>query len=175
MYQYWAGPLSDGFVIALIAVNEAQNLNVSFADVPGLGAGTYSWTELYTGTQGSGTGVSANLEEHDIAVFKVLGGGGGVTSTSKSSTVAVPTKTSSIGATSTTTPHTTVASSTATATPTGTVAEWGQCGGIGYVGPTVCASPFTCHVGNPCKSIFPYDHTISIPYSNMFFLKSINY
>jgi len=26
----------------------------------------------------------------------------------------------------------------------GTVAEWGQCGGIGYTGPTVCAAPYTC-------------------------------
>jgi endo-1,4-beta-xylanase len=28
----------------------------------------------------------------------------------------------------------------------GTVAEYGQCGGIGYDGPTVCAAPYTCEV-----------------------------
>ncbi|KAJ3841720.1 xylanase [Lentinula raphanica] len=43
-------------------------------------------------------------------------------------------------------------SSTSTApssVPTGgSVAEWGQCGGIGYSGPTACASPFTCTVVN---------------------------
>ncbi|CAL1702994.1 unnamed protein product [Somion occarium] len=36
-------------------------------------------------------------------------------------------------------------------TPTGgagTVAQWGQCGGIGYSGPTACVSPYTCHVLN---------------------------
>ncbi|KAI0072539.1 exo-cellobiohydrolase I precursor [Panus rudis PR-1116 ss-1] len=36
-------------------------------------------------------------------------------------------------------------SSTPSAPPSGTVAQWGQCGGIGFTGPTVCASPFTCH------------------------------
>ena len=30
----------------------------------------------------------------------------------------------------------------------GTVAQWSQCGGIGYTGPTVCASPYTCHYSN---------------------------
>jgi len=30
----------------------------------------------------------------------------------------------------------------------GTVAHWGQCGGIGYSGPTVCASPYTCQAAN---------------------------
>ncbi|KAF7331273.1 hypothetical protein MKEN_00004400 [Mycena kentingensis (nom. inval.)] len=31
----------------------------------------------------------------------------------------------------------------------GTVAQWAQCGGQGYTGPTVCASPFVCTVLNP--------------------------
>jgi len=26
---------------------------------------------------------------------------------------------------------------------------YGQCGGIGYTGPTVCASPWVCTVSNP--------------------------
>jgi len=30
----------------------------------------------------------------------------------------------------------------------GTVPEWGQCGGIGYVGPTACVAPFTCQEFN---------------------------
>jgi len=35
--------------------------------------------------------------------------------------------------------------------PSGTsvvVAQWGQCGGIGYTGSTVCASGYSCHVSN---------------------------
>ena len=43
-------------------------------------------------------------------------------------------------------------SSTPPTGPTGTpVAQWGQCGGIGYTGSTTCASPYTCHVLNPCE------------------------
>ncbi|EKM54287.1 glycoside hydrolase family 7 protein [Phanerochaete carnosa HHB-10118-sp] len=42
--------------------------------------------------------------------------------------------------------------SSASHAPTGSVAQWGQCGGTGYSGPTVCASGFTCHVLNPYYS-----------------------
>lgn len=51
----------------------------------------------------------------------------------------------------TTTTRTTTAATTTTkttsapsSTATGTVPQWGQCGGMGYTGSTVCASPFTC-------------------------------
>ena len=33
----------------------------------------------------------------------------------------------------------------------GTIAQYGQCGGIGFTGATACVSPFTCHVVNPCE------------------------
>ncbi|KAI0366888.1 hypothetical protein BV20DRAFT_951183 [Pilatotrama ljubarskyi] len=49
-----------------------------------------------------------------------------------------------------TSPVSTPASSPAS-TPTsvsGTVAHFGQCGGVGYTGPTACESPFTCVVSN---------------------------
>ncbi|ORY11691.1 alpha-galactosidase [Clohesyomyces aquaticus] len=72
LYPYWAGPLSDGVVIGLVAADSAATLTVKFADVPGLGAGTFSWTEVYSGKTGSGTSVSAQLALHDMAVFKVV-------------------------------------------------------------------------------------------------------
>jgi alpha-galactosidase len=72
LYPYWAGPLSDGVVIGLVAVNGAATLSVNFQDVPGLGAGTYNWTELWTGATGKGSSVSASLGSHDMAVYKVL-------------------------------------------------------------------------------------------------------
>jgi len=72
LYPYWAGPLSDGVVIGLVAASGAQTLSVNFKDVPGLGSGTYSWTELWTGKSGSGTSVSFSLGSHDMAVVKVL-------------------------------------------------------------------------------------------------------
>ncbi|KAJ7018385.1 carbohydrate esterase family 1 and carbohydrate-binding module family 1 protein [Mycena alexandri] len=52
--------------------------------------------------------------------------------------------TTSTGPTTTTTP-----TAPPTGTPSsGTVAEWGQCGGIGWIGATACVSPFTCTVLN---------------------------
>ncbi|MCJ1329250.1 hypothetical protein MMC10_005929 [Thelotrema lepadinum] len=54
----------------------------------------------------------------------------GTKPTTTLSTVATPTQTSSSGS------------------GAGTVAEWGQCGGIGWTGGTVCVSPYTCHVSN---------------------------
>jgi chitinase len=56
-----------------------------------------------------------------------------------------PTSTTS----SSTPPPTTLSTVTTTASPTststsGTVPQWGQCGGEGYTGPTQCASPYTC-------------------------------
>ncbi|KAK3318968.1 alpha-galactosidase [Apodospora peruviana] len=72
IYPYWAGPLSDGSVVlGLVTANGATTLSVNFADVPGLGAGTFSWTELFSGKTGSGTSVSASLSSHDMAMYKV--------------------------------------------------------------------------------------------------------
>jgi hypothetical protein len=64
---------------------------------------------------------------------------------------------SSPGNPSSTSSHTTTTSShtttSPTSTPTGpTVPEYGQCGGIGWTGGTVCASPYTCKVSNPYYS-----------------------
>jgi len=49
----------------------------------------------------------------------------------------------------TTTKATTTTTTTTTATaPGATQTEFGQCGGQGWLGPTTCASPFTCKVSN---------------------------
>ena len=66
IYPYWAGPLSDGVVVGMVALNGAATMSVNFSDVPGLGAGTFVWKELYTGKTGSGTSVSATLVAHDM-------------------------------------------------------------------------------------------------------------
>ncbi|EHK19840.1 glycoside hydrolase family 62 protein [Trichoderma virens Gv29-8] len=64
------------------------------------------------------------------------GGGGG--SMSSSATLA----------TSTVKPTT-----TSSAPPSGSgAAHWGQCGGIGWTGPTACQSPYTCTYSNPYYS-----------------------
>lgn len=68
--------------------------------------------------------------------------GGSTTGTTTTSTAPTTTATSS---TSTSTAPASATTTTATSTATGTpVAQWGQCGGDGYTGSTVCASPYTC-------------------------------
>lgn len=97
--------------------------------------------------------MSAKLALHDMAVFKVVTGKPGTAPSTI--TTSVPPATSTSVATPT---HST---STVTVTPTttpgsgsgGTVGEWGQCGGLGWMGGTVCVSPFTCTVSNPCELI----------------------
>ncbi|KAF2682609.1 glycoside hydrolase family 27 protein [Lentithecium fluviatile CBS 122367] len=74
LYPYWAGPLSDGVVVGIVASEGAANLSVSFADVPGLGSGSWEWSEAFTGATGEGTGVSADLPAHDMRVYKVSKG-----------------------------------------------------------------------------------------------------
>ncbi|OJD37213.1 alpha-galactosidase [Diplodia corticola] len=141
LYPYWSGPLSDGFVIGLVAADGAGTLSVSFADVPDLGAGTYSWTELYSGKTGSGDGVSWTFEvEHDMAIFKVTGKIPSTTSTEPSSSTSTSTA-SGAGSTSAAVSTSAAATSSsaagpATTTSAGTVGQWGQCGGQGYSGPT---------------------------------------
>ncbi|KAJ3042207.1 hypothetical protein HDV00_007917 [Rhizophlyctis rosea] len=120
LYSYWYGPLSDGVVIGLVAADGATTLAVNFKDVPGLGTGTYSWKELYTGVTGTGTSVSFSLSTHDMALIKVT-----------TSSTTNPTPTTTI----TTTQTSTGSSTTRTSTTGGSscAAMWGQCGGQGWV------------------------------------------
>ena len=71
IYPYWAGPLTDGVALGLTAASGAATVSVNFADVPGLGEGTFDWEEMYSGQTGSGESVSFELGEHDMAVVKV--------------------------------------------------------------------------------------------------------
>lgn len=71
LYPHWSGKISTGYVIGLVASNGAATLSVNFSEVPGLGAGMYSWKECYKNATGTGTSVSATLGAHDMAIFKV--------------------------------------------------------------------------------------------------------
>jgi alpha-galactosidase len=71
IYPYWAGPLRDGVVVGLCAGTAAGKYGVSFKDVPGLGPGTWSWQEMYTGQTGNGESVSFDIALHDMRVIKV--------------------------------------------------------------------------------------------------------
>ncbi|CAJ2499774.1 Uu.00g026270.m01.CDS01 [Anthostomella pinea] len=64
-------------------------------------------------------------------------GGGGTTTTAPGTTTTAP------GTTLTTSTKTTTAAPGTTG-----VAQWGQCGGTGYTGSTVCQAPYTCVMGS---------------------------
>ncbi|KAI0066688.1 hypothetical protein BV25DRAFT_1912728 [Artomyces pyxidatus] len=66
---------------------------------------------------------------------------------STSSTTSLPSS-SSLIPTSTPSFTPTSLSPAPSATACAAVPEWGQCGGIGYSGPTVCASPYNCNFLN---------------------------
>lgn len=80
------------------------------------------------------------------------GTGGGSSSSSPSSSTTVRTSSSStIRTTSTTSVRTTSTTSATGGSATG-ADHWGQCGGIGWTGPTTCKSPYTCQTQNPYYS-----------------------
>ncbi|KAG8856014.1 hypothetical protein FRB96_006581 [Tulasnella sp. 330] len=86
------------------------------------------------------------------AIPSVCAGGGSVTTTPTSTITTTGKTTSSTTTTSKTTTTTSTSATTTTSTSTGTVPEYGQCGGIGYTGSTVCAAGYTCKVSSPYYS-----------------------
>ena len=140
IYPYWAGPLSNGVVLGLVAGTGAATLSVNFKDVPGLGSGTYNWKEMYSGKTGSGTSVSFSLGNHDMAVILITTGGS-VTQVPSSTTTSAPPPQS-------------------TGSGNGCRSEkWAQCGGNGWSGCTTCVSGSSCSVVNgkfPNSSEFHY-------------------
>ncbi|KAL2063644.1 hypothetical protein VTL71DRAFT_5449 [Oculimacula yallundae] len=132
LYPYWAGPLSDGVVVGIVAANGAGTFNVNFKDVPGLGTGSYNWKELYSGKTGTGTSVSTTLQNHDMAVYKVTTG-------------ATAPQTSFI---TTTSPVTSSKKPTTTSSSGGSIPKYGQCGGSTWTGTGTCESGSKCTFSN---------------------------
>lgn len=111
------------------------------------------------------SGVYIESGSINTAIGNGSGGGGSTT---------VPTTTPTTPPT-TTRPTTTVPSTTTTSGgPQQT--QWGQCGGTGYNGPTVCVSPYTCKAVSPPYyyqvRCLLYDSLLEI--SNLFCLCSAN-
>jgi endo-1,4-beta-xylanase len=100
----------------------------------------YSWIPSTFSGQGDACLWYANFTTHPAyaAVVNVLGGS--VTSTTTSVSV-VATSTSS-----------TIATTSRAASGGGTIAEWGQCGGITWTGSGTCVAGTTCIYSNPYYS-----------------------
>lgn len=100
-----------------------------------------------TGTEpGYTANIYSNFHNYTIPGPPVWAGGNSGTGTSAKpvTSTGVKTSTSSVKTTVSTTLKTSTTSSAPAGGATGTVAKYGQCGGIGYTGPTVCAAGSTC-------------------------------
>lgn len=75
--EVWAKPLSDGSV-AVALLNRgggARQISTTLGQV-GLGSGTHSYRELWTGSTGTTTGqLTAQVAGHGVALFRVTPGG----------------------------------------------------------------------------------------------------
>ncbi|KAJ7499931.1 glycoside hydrolase family 61 protein I [Mycena latifolia] len=104
---------------------------------------TVSFPGAYKGTD---PGITVNIYQ-TLANYTVPGppvfscNGGSATTTTSVGTTTTP-----VGTIPPVTTTTTTSSSTTTAA--GTVAHFGQCGGLTYSGPTACVSPYTCVVSS---------------------------
>lgn len=120
---------ADGSVVTVMINSGASSQSVS------LGGGTISSAKAYYMDNSvsspsslsitlSGGSIAATLPGYSVVTFVTSGSGSG-------STTLTTTTTTSSGSTG-----------------TGVAQHWGQCGGQGWTGPTVCASPYTCQVSN---------------------------
>ena len=103
------------------------------------------------GTCSTSSGVPATIESSESSAYVIYSNikVGAINSTfSGTSSTGGSSSTSTKASTTLKTSTTTSAGSTST----GTAAHWAQCGGQGYTGPTVCASPYTCTYSNPWYS-----------------------
>jgi cellulase len=98
-------------------------------------------------TQTPGTYVTfSNIRWGDIGSTFMESGGSGSGSSSSSKTTTTTSSTSNTSSHSTTTTSKPTTTTTSSSSPNQT--HWGQCGGTGWMGPTVCASPYTCQTQN---------------------------
>ncbi|KAG6907753.1 Exoglucanase [Tephrocybe rancida] len=107
---------------------------------PGVARGTCATTS------GKPTDVETNVPNSSVTYSNIRFGEIGSTYSGSTGSSSVPSSSSTSKSVTTSTPTSTAKSSTATQ------AKWGQCGGIGWTGPTVCAAGSTCQVGNPWYS-----------------------
>ncbi|RDB18011.1 hypothetical protein Hypma_000695 [Hypsizygus marmoreus] len=149
--------------------NFAYDINFSAGTV-GLWASTGS-SPLTKVVQNIAASTSTNSADWHLGVLRLVNGPGtedwyfsgvfvenGPITTTIGSGTGGGTTTPPTSSSSTTTPTTPTTTTTATG-PTQT--QWGQCGGNGYTGPTVCASPYTCVAVSPPyysqASVLPHD------------------
>jgi len=107
---------------------------------------TVSFPGAYKGTD---PGITVNIYYPLLTSYTIPGppvfscsGSGSTTTIVQTTTTATTTATTKSSTTTTTT------SAASTTTASGSVAHFGQCGGLTYSGPTACASPYSCVVSS---------------------------
>ncbi|KAJ7761065.1 hypothetical protein B0H16DRAFT_1531734 [Mycena metata] len=157
---HWNTPFTPG-----VFFNFAYDIDFSGQTV-GLWASTGS-SPLVKVVQNIAAPASTNSEDWHLGVLRLVNGGredwyfsgvyietGPITTSVGSGTGSAP-PTSTTGSTTSSTRSTTSASTSTTSTTTTSTAvgptatHFGQCGGTGYTGPTVCQSPYTCTAISP--------------------------
>ena len=99
-------------------------------------------TGVYFGWESYGS--DANTFWYDDIAISSSRVGCGSSASSVSATTATTTSTSTAQTISTSTTKTTSTSTTTSSASGATQTHYGQCGGVGWTGPTACASPYTC-------------------------------
>ncbi|EPS41014.1 hypothetical protein H072_5097 [Dactylellina haptotyla CBS 200.50] len=137
----------DRVVIVLNSGGSDQTLTVPFSDIfandSGRQSATYTVTELWTNTITNSVKVqiSITVKKHGVWVGRFHPSSGSQsTSSSTTTTRIVTTGATTIGTTTKT-----------TSAQSGAQTMWGQCGGIGWTGPTTCQGS-TCQYSNPYYS-----------------------
>jgi cellulose 1,4-beta-cellobiosidase len=131
----------DDYSVSMLWLDSDYPTNAA-TTAPGVARGTCATT----------SGVPAQIESQSpnaqVIFSNIKFGDIGSTFSGTSSPGTGPGSSSSVS-----TPHSSSVSSASPSpsSPAGTAAHYGQCGGIGYTGPTTCASPYTCQVSNPCE------------------------
>ncbi|KAH7306039.1 family 10 glycosyl hydrolase [Stachybotrys elegans] len=123
-----------------------------------VGITIWGFTDRFSWIPGTFPGTGAALLYDDnynrkpawTSVSSVLAAAATGAPPTSTSTSAGPTTTGGPTTTSTTLSTRTSSSTSSSSVPTGgpEQVQWGQCGGIGWTGPTRCASPWTCHYVN---------------------------
>jgi cellulose 1,4-beta-cellobiosidase len=154
--------LWDDYAVNMLWLDSTYPTNET-ASTPGAARGTCSTSSGVPATVES-QNADAYVIYSDIRVGPInstfsttginTGGGGSSSSSSTTKTSSKTTASSSKTTASSSKTTTTSAKTTTTATGGGggTIAEWQQCGGIGWGGSGTCASPYVCTVLNPYYS-----------------------
>ncbi|CAE7231248.1 unnamed protein product [Rhizoctonia solani] len=140
------GSAFDNGMVLVLSIWDDHTANMLWLDSNYPTSGSASTPGIARGTCATTSGVPSDIEKNSpnasVTYSNIRFGDIGSTYSGSSS----------VTTTGAATPTTSAPVTTTTAGTGGTAAHWAQCGGQGYSGPTVCASPYTCTYSGPYYS-----------------------